>query len=130
MRAGGWLANLCRGFVSLNLMLLVSYTQASVGSAETHGQSTNPAAETQNYCSDNAKDCALDWKDCAKLAEANLSERNILFMLRAKRLINKNTGFLGHSKSTQQLFCAEISRCEAAHKRQYSNNEYPSCNDK
>ena len=124
------MANLYRVFVSVGFVLLGSYTQAAVGSAEPQGQSTNLAAEIQNCRSDDTKDCALDWKGCTKLAEVNLSERNILFRLRAKRLINKNTGFLGHSESTQQLFCAEISRCEAAHTRQYSNNEYLSCNDK
>lgn len=124
------MANLYRVLVSVGFVLLGSYIQAAVGSAETQGQSANLAAEAQSCRSDDAKDCALDWKGCTKLAEANLSERNFFFMLRAQRLINKNTGFLGHSESTQQLFCAEISRCEAAHTRQYSNNEYLSCNDK
>ena len=124
------MANLYRVLVSVGFVLLGSYIQAAVGSAETQGQSANLAAEAQSCRSDDAKDCALDWKGCTKLAEANLSERNFFFMLRAQRLINKNTGFLGHSESTQQLLCAEISRCEAAHTRQYSNNEYLSCNDK
>ena len=124
------MANLYRVLVSVGFVLLGSYIQASVGSAETQGQSAKLAAEAQSCRSDDAKDCALDWKGCTKLAEANLSERNFFFMLRAQGLINKNTGFLGHSESTQQLFCAEISRCEAAHTRQYSNNEYLSCNDK
>ena len=108
--------------VSIGFTILGLCAPVAVGSTEKQAQTNSQVLEIQN--------CAVRWDSCTKLAETNRSERNILFMLRAKRLINKNIGFLGHSESTQELFCAEIRRCEVSHSRQYSNNEYPSCNDK
>lgn len=124
------MVNLHRVIVSIGFTILGLCAQAAIGSTEKQAPTNSQALQTQNCRSNDAKDCALSWNSCTKLAETNRSERNILFMLRAKRLINKNIGFLGHSESTQELFCAEIRRCEASHSRQYSNNEYPSCNDK
>ncbi|MDC0507486.1 hypothetical protein OAO10_02455 [Luminiphilus sp.] len=121
--------NLRRVFVSIGFTVLGLYTQAAIGSAENQAQTNNQALDIQSCRSNDGQDCALSWNSCTKLAETNRNERNMLFMLRAKRLINKNIGFLGHSESTQELFCAEIRRCEASHTGQYSNNEYPSCND-
>ena len=117
-------------FVSIGFTILGLCTPVAVGSIEKQAQTNSQVLEIQNCRSNGVKDCAVRWDSCTKLAETNRSERNILFMLRAKRLINKNIGFLGHSESTQELFCAEIRRCEVSHSRQYSNNEYPSCNDK
>lgn len=116
--------------VSIGFTILGLCAPVAVGSTEKQAQTNSQVLAIQNCRSNGVKDCAVRWDSCTKLAETNRSERNILFMLRAKRLINKNIGFLGHSESTQELFCAEIRRCEASHSRQYSNNEYPSCNDK
>ncbi len=123
------MANLRSVFVPIGFAILGLCTPVAVGSTENQVQTSSQVLETKNCRSNDAKNCAVRWDICTKLAETNRNERNMLFMLRAKRLINKNIGFLGHSESTQELFCAEIRRCEASHTRQYSNNEYPSCND-
>jgi hypothetical protein len=117
-----------RTFVFIGLTIQGLHSYAASGSTEDRSLTNNRASETQICRSNDTKICELGWHSCTKLAETNRSERNLIFMLRAKTLINKNIGFLGHTESTHELFCVEIGNCETAFVRRYSSDEYPSCN--
>jgi hypothetical protein len=117
-----------RTFIFIGLTIQALHSYAAVGSTENQSLANNRLSEVQICRSSDTKICELGWHSCTKLAETNRSERNLIFMLRAKTLINKNTGFLGHTESTHELFCADIGACEAAFVRRYSSDEYPSCN--
>jgi hypothetical protein len=117
-----------RTFVFIGLTIQGLHSYSASGSTEDRSLTNNRASETQICRSNDTKICELGWHSCTKLAETNRSERNLIFMLRAKTLINKNIGFLGHTESTHELFCVEIGNCETAFVRRYSSDEYPSCN--
>jgi len=117
-----------RTFVFIGLTIQGLHSYAVSGSTEDRSFTNNRASETQICRSNDTKICELGWHSCTKLAETNRSDRNLIFMLRAKTLINKNIGFLGHTESTHELFCVEIGNCETAFVRRYSSDEYPSCN--
>jgi hypothetical protein len=75
------------------------------------------------------RDKPASWQECVDAAEIARSSRDLEFFISTSKLINAKPWFVSHSRSSEELFCQDVFRCDDLFEGRYAetNGAYAGC---